>query len=408
MNNHRVVITGLGAVTPFGAGMAPYWAALREGRHGFTPIRGFDAAGFRQPNGAQVDFGQLKESLVREGLPESEPSVDMGLVAAAEALRQAKVDRPANRAWAAIAGSALGCLHGSTTTFESFRTKGLRGVRPTALPRFMNNSLSANISIRFGLSGPNYTIVSACASSSAAIGAAYRMIRAGLVDGAVAGGSDATFVPILVAAWNNLGILSSQSDPGLCCRPFDAARDGTALGEGAAMLVLEEREQALARGVPILAEIAGYAENSDATHLANPRAESQALAILAALLDAGMTADELGFIHAHGTGTVISDRKEAEALRLALGDDTDRIPALSLKSYIGHTQGACGALETAAAVMTLLEGVLPGNRNVRRADPACPIRLAGPQAEPLTRKAGLKTCFGFGGHNTALVLKAAE
>ncbi len=404
----RVVVTGLGAMTPYGAGLPLFWAALREGRHGFSPIRNFDTAGFRQPNGAQVDPGLLKEALAREGLGESEPSVDMGLVAAAEALGAAGHDRHAGAPWAVIAGSALGCMHGLMASFEGYRAKGLRGIRPSALPRLMGNALSANMSIRFRLTGPNFTVLSACASSSAAIGAAFRLVRSGAVTGALTGGSDAAFLPSLAAAWNNLGILSAQPDPALCCRPFDAARDGTALGEGAAMLVLEEREHALARGATILAELAGFAENSDAGHLANPDSASQAAAIREALKDAGMTARDLGFVHGHGTGTLISDRKEADAIRQALEGEADRIPVVSLKSYIGHTQGACGALETAAAVMTIREGILPGNRNLATPDPTCPVRLAGPGGAPVDRRAGLKTSFGFGGHNTALVLKAAD
>jgi 3-oxoacyl-(acyl-carrier-protein) synthase len=408
MSNRRVVITGLGAVTPYGPALSLFWNALLEGRHGFAPIRRFDTAGQRQPNGAEVDFALLREALLREGLPETEPSLDMGLAAAAEALGQAGIGRGDGLPWPVIVGSALGCMHGLLASYDSFLAKGIKGIRPTALPRFMGNALSANISIRFGLTGPNYTVVSACASSSGAIGAAFRLVQSGAADGAVTGGADATFMQVLATAWNNLGILSAQQDPALCCRPFDAERNGTVLGEGAAMLVLEEREHARKRGAPILAEIAGFAENSDASHLANPSAEGQTAVILAALRDAGMAARDLGFVHAHGTGTIVSDRKESEALRAALGAEADRIPVVSLKSYIGHTQGACGALETAAAVMTLRDGRLPGNRNLATPDPACPIRAAGRKTESIDRPAGLKTCFGFGGHNTALVLRAAE
>jgi 3-oxoacyl-[acyl-carrier-protein] synthase II len=407
MNNRRVVITGLGVVSPLGIGLQPYWQALLEGRHGFAPIRAFDASAYRQKCGAEVDSDLLRETLAREGLSPSDRSVDMGLAAAAEALRHAGL-AAAPLPYAAIFGSAIGCSHGWDETFNSFRDKGLRGVRPTAIPRYMNNALSANISIRFRLSGPNYTVVSACASSSAALGIAWRLIRSGAVDGALTGGSDAVFLPVTVAGWNNLGILSPNPEPGLCCRPFDKNRQGTALGEGAAALVLEEREQARARGAAILAEILGFAENSDAGHIANPDAESQARAVRAALREAGLSADDLGFINAHGTGAPVSDRKEAEALRLALGEAAGRIPAVSLKSYFGHTQGACGAMEAVAAVKTVMEGVLPGNRNLEEPDPDCPIHPAGRHAAPVRLRTGLKTSFGFGGHNTALVLGPSE
>lgn len=405
MSNRRVVITGLGVVSPLGIGLQPYWQALLGGRHGFAPIRAFDASAHRQKFGAEVDSDALRETLAREGIPPAERSVDMGLAAAAEALRHAGVP-PGPLPWAAILGSAIGCSQGWFDTFNSFRDKGIRGVRPTAIPRYMGNALSANVSIRFRLGGPNYTVVSACASSSAALGIAWRLIRSGAVDGALTGGSDAVFVPMTVAGWNNLGILSPNPDPGLCCRPFDRNRQGTALGEGAAVLALEERESALARGARVLAEIAGYAENSDAGHIANPDADSQAAAIRAALREAGMAPEELGFVNAHGTGAPISDRKEAEALRLALGGAADRIPVVSLKSYFGHTQGACGALETVAAVQTIVEGLLPGNRNLTEPDADCPIRAADRDTTPIGLKAGLKTSFGFGGHNTALLLRA--
>ena len=408
MNGHRVVVTGLGVVSPLGFGIEAYWQSLMEGRHGFAPIRAFDASGYRQPNGAEVDSDRLREELVRGGIVATERSVDMGLAAGLQAWRLAGLDavEPAPRPWAAILGSAVGCLQGMAAAIESFHAKGPRGVRPTAIPRYMHNALSANLSIRLRLTGPNYTVASACASSSAAIGAAYRLVRSGAVEGAVTGGSDSVFLPMLVAAWNNLGILSAQADPGLCCRPFDRDRDGTALGEGAAVLILENRDLALARGAPVLAEIAGFAENSDAVHIANPDASSQARAIRAALADAGTPLEELGFVNAHGTGTVVSDRKEAEAIRLALGAAADTIPTASLKSFFGHTQGAGGALETVAAIWTLREKRMPGNRNLGTPDPGCPIRLAGPGPEPVDKPAGLKICFGFGGHNTALVLRA--
>lgn len=408
MNTRRVVITGLGVVSPLGIGAESFWQALLEGRHGFAPLRAFDPAPFRQPNAAEVDTGLLTAALAREGIPPAERAVDMGLVAAAEALRQAGVDGADPRPWASVFGSALGCAHGLASVQEGYREHGLRGVRPTAIPRFMHNALSANVSIRFRLTGPNFTIASACASSSAAIGAAFRLVRSGAAAGAVAGGSDSIFVPWMVAAWNNLGILSRRQDPGLCCRPFDRERDGTALGEGAAALALENRDQAMARGAPILAEILGYGENSDAVHIANPDAESQAGAIRSALRDAGLEPGDLGFINAHGTAAPISDIKEAEAIRRALGSAADDVPVGSLKSYFGHTQGACGALETAAAVLTAARGIMPGNRNLVEPDPACPVRLAGREPLEIRRPAGLKTSFGFGGHNTVLVLGGAR
>jgi 3-oxoacyl-[acyl-carrier-protein] synthase II len=306
---------------------------------------------------------------------------------------------------ATIFGTGVGCSLSTAEAHRAFAAGGPRGVRPTAVPRCMANAISSQISMSFHLIGANYVTVSACTSSSTAIGIAYRMIRDGWAEQSLCGGADAPFEPVVFAGWDNLSAMSRNPDPQTACRPFDALRDGCVLGEGAGALVLESLESARRRGAKIHAEIAGYGESSDAGHITRPSVEGQARAMRTALESAGIKPPDLGFIDAHGTATKTNDECESQSIRAVLADAADRIPVSANKSAFGHLLGACGVVETIASILGLQRGVVPPNLNLTQPDPACRLNLV--QSEPMALRAtvAMKNTFGFGGCNAVLLLR---
>jgi 3-oxoacyl-[acyl-carrier-protein] synthase II len=287
----------------------------------------------------------------------------------------------------------------------TYMEKGLRGIRPTTIPRCMSNAVTAQISMRFRLTGPNYVIISACTSSTNAIGTAFRMIRDGYAEQVLCGGAESLFDPATYGAWNNLGVMSRNPDPAKSCRPFDAARDGCVLGEGAAALMVESLDSARQRGARIRAELIGYGESSDAEHITSPSAEGQARAIRAALASAGIQPADIGFINAHGTATKANDTCESQSVRMALGDAADRIPVASNKSFFGHLLGAAGAIEALVTILGLESGNVPPNLNLDNPDPACNLNFVGNAAMAIASPIAMKNSFGFGGDNAVLVLR---
>ena len=339
-------------------------------------------------------------------------AVDLGLVTAAQALEDAGLIDGAPpyepQPVAAILGTAVGAAESNTTLQQRYAERGVRGLRPTSVPRVMDNSISGGISIHFRLTGANYVVISACTSSTNAMGTAYRMVRDGYADTVLTGGADGFFDPFYYGVWNNLGVMSKNPDPARACRPFDAGRDGCVLGEGAGMLVFESWERARSRGARIRGEILGYGESSDATHLTSPSAEGQAAAMRAALASAGVGPADLGAVNAHGTATLANDVCESESIREVLGDAAERAPVSANKSYFGHTLGASGAIESVAALVGIEQGRLPPNLNLDNPDPACRVRLVGGDPAPLERPFVMKNSFGFGGGNGVLVLGPGE
>jgi 3-oxoacyl-[acyl-carrier-protein] synthase II len=272
----------------------------------------------------------------------------------------------------------------------------------------MYNTLSATLSLVFGLTGPNTTLVAACASSTQAIGEAFWRIRDGRAERVLAGGAEAFFNPLFFGAWSRLGVLSRNADPAAACRPFDRDRDGTVLGEGAAALVLEELGAARARGATIRGEVLGFGESSDADHLTRPSVEGQAAAMRQALATAELPASEIGYVNAHGTATRQNDSAECRSLAAVLGATVEGAPVASSKSFFGHTLGAAGAIETVVTLLALERGRIPPNLNLERPDPECAVRLVGATPEPLTAPVAMKNSFGFGGSNAVLLLKRWE
>jgi len=361
---------------------------------------------------AQVDDELVVEGLRRMGRRPMDRALDLVLVAGDRALRQARLidgEPPYTpREVPVIIGTGTGSAQSIYNAFQRFNAKGPKGLLPSSVPRIMFNSISANLSMHFKLTGANYVVISACTSAANALGDAYGRVRRGTADIAVAGGTEGCLDPFFYGIWNNLGVLSPNPDTALTCRPFDAEREGTALGEGAAVLILESLGSARERGVPIRGEILGYGESSDAGHLTGPSVDGQARAILAALESAALEPAALGYINAHGTATRTNDTAESAAIRQALGGAADEVRVGSSKSYFGHTLGASGAIETAVTFLALERGLAPPNFNLENVDPDCRVRLVGREAEPFGRRIALKNSFGFGGGNAVLVLAAAE
>lgn len=398
-----VYVTGMGIVSAIGQDLDSVWSSLMAGKTGIGDLSGFALEGNSVRHGAALDFQASLTGKIRK----ADRTVRFAAEASRQALAQAGLlgEEPYNLQ---SIGVVFGCGCGPAgTLFEShqrFGQKGPKGMRPSTVPNCMANSVSAQVSIHFQLSGTNQVVVSACTSATNAIGTAFRMIRDGYADKVLCGGVDAFFDPFYYGVWENLGVLSKIEDPAAAVRPFDKNRAGTLLGEGAGALILESETSARSRGAEPLAKILGYGESSDATHITNPSAEGQAQAIRAALADAAVEGEQVAYINAHGTGTLANDLTESQSIRLALGDAADRVPVGACKSYFGHTLGASGALESIATILALRHGKAPANLNLDHPDPQCEVKLVGNEPEPLSGQIALKNSFGFGGGNAVLVL----
>jgi 3-oxoacyl-[acyl-carrier-protein] synthase II len=402
----------MGAVSPLGLDESTLWGNMVSGKTGIGRVRAVDTKDLKTTVGAEVNDELLLAAMQARGLLKSDRAVDMALVAAGLALEQAGILNGAGpyapTEMPTIFGTAIGATQSSFGGCASFAQKGVRGVRPTTVPRGMANAISAQISMKYRLTGANYVVVSACSSSTNAIGIAFRMIRDGYADMALCGGAEAPFEPFVFAAWNNLGVMSKNQDPAKACRPFDAARDGCVLGEGAGALVLETLESAQARKANIRAEICGYGESSDAGHITTPSAEGQVRCMRAALECAGMNPADIGYINAHGTATKANDECEAESIRLALGDAASAIPVGSNKSFFGHMLGGAGVMEVIVTVLGLEHRKVPPNLNLDNPDPACNLFFVGGTEMEVSSPVVMKNGFGFGGGNAVLIIKRSE
>lgn len=410
MNKPRtVVVSGLGVATAIGFDEITLWNNLMAGRSGIRVISGFDTRDYRTKVASEIESAALEAALQARQITPSERTLDLALLASAQALEQAGlVSGPppyTPRNVATVFGTGAGSAHAIYDSYMAFASKGVRGLRPTTVPRCMANAISAQVSMRFRLTGPNYMVVCACTSSTAAIGLAYRMIRDGYAEHVLCGGADAMLDPATFGAWNNLGVMSRNPDHAKACRPFDADRDGCVLGEGAGALVLESLENARARGARIRAEICGYGETSDAEHITRPSIKGQSRAIQVALESAGLRPEDIGFINAHGTATRANDECEAQSIRAALGAAADRIPVASNKSFFGHLLGASGVVESIVGILGLEHRRVPPNLNLDRPDPACNLRLVGSSPMDLDAPILMKNSFGFGGNNAVLVIR---
>jgi 3-oxoacyl-[acyl-carrier-protein] synthase II len=411
----RVVVTGMGVISPLGIGLDATWKGLVEGRSGIGPVTFFDASVLRcrfagevhgfDPGAFDIDF-KLAKRCDRFTL--------LAMATVQEALTQGRLtidESMADRA-GVIIGSGIGGLNTLMDQFTVLFQRGPERISPFFVTMMITDLAAGQISIKYGLKGPNFAISSACATGAHAVGEASEIIRRGDADIMIAGGSEAPITLISMAAFANMRALSARNeDPTRASRPFDKERDGFVLSEGAAVLLLEAEEFALERGAPILAEVAGYAATADAHHVTEPAegGEGAVRAMRRALEKAGLSPDQVQYINAHGTSTVAGDRAETAAIKTVFGERAYRIPVSSTKSATGHMLGAGGTAEAAFCVKAMHEGVVPPTINYEFPDPECDLDYVPNQA----RKTGsfdvaVNNSFGFGGHNVSMVLRRYE
>jgi nodulation protein E len=399
----RVVITGTGAISAIGRNVTEFAESLREGRPGITGIESCDMSDFRFRNGAEVKNYSHQPYFDDRRADFMDRFAQFAVIAAREAVENAGVVwSPELRETAAIVtGSCVGGQCTEDLGFVEVYKHARNRVHPLTIPKTMANAGASHISMEFGITGPSYTISTACSSAGHAIGQAYWMVRSGGTDLALTGGSEAPFSFGILKAWEAMRVVSPET-----CRPFSKDRRGMILGEGAAMLVLEPLEAALARGARIHAEIVGFGMSSDACHITQPSAEGAARAMRAALRDAHLAAEQIGYINAHGTATPANDSTETSAIRAVFGAHANRLAVSSTKSMHGHALGAAAALECLATAIALRDGVLPPTAHYREPDPDCDLDVIPNQARCKQVEYALSNSFAFGGLNAVLVLAA--
>ena len=400
-------MTGAGVLCAVGNSVPAFAEALEAGRSGIGPITRVDLTQMRFTNGAEVRGFDPTEHFPPKDLAFMERFAQMGVVAARQAVAQAGLDQP--EAWpkalrertAVVTGSCLGGRGAEEAGYwELFGNKRTR-VHPLTIPLSMTNAATSHISMQFGLEGPAWTVSTACASSAHAIGQAFHAVRSGASPMALAGGSEDTFFLGGLKAWEAMRVVSKDT-----CRPFSAGRTGLVLGEGAAMLVLEPMEAAVARGARPLMEIVGFGMSADAGHITQPVQAGPARAMRLALEDAGLAPEQIGYINAHGTATEANDRTETAAIREVFGAHAERLAVSSTKSMHGHALGAAGAIEAVACLLAMERGVVPPTMNYLGPDPACDLDVVPNAARRLAVEACLSNSFAFGGLNAVLAFRA--
>ena len=405
----RVVITGLGALTPLGLDVPTTWQALLEGRSGIGPITRFDPAGMRSRIAGELKGFDPEAALGRKEARRADRFVQMAVVAAQEALADAHLTiDDANRTdVGVIVGSGIGGIETLVEQINVLQTRGPDRVSPFLVPMFIVDLVAGEIAIRIGAQGPNYSIVSACSTSAHCIGEAAEVIRRGDAVAVLAGGSEAGVVPIGVAGFAAMRALSERNDaPERASRPFDAERDGFVMGEGAGVVVLEDFEYAQARGARIYAELLGYGATDDAFHITAPSegGEGAVRAMRMALRKARLEPHEVGYVNAHGTSTPLNDKLETEALKAVFGRAAYDVPISSTKSMTGHLLGAAGVVEAIVCILAIRDGRLPPTINYEHPDPECDLDYVPNVARERHIDVALTNSLGFGGHNCTLIL----
>ena len=405
----RVVITGLGTLNPLGNDVSATWAAAKAGQSGIGPITLFDASDYPTRIAGEVKAFDPVARFGRKDARRMARLTQLVMAATEEALADAQLrDAPASRARAGvIIGSGMGALDPIQDAADTLRERGPNRISPFFVPMMLADTPSAQISITHGLTGPNLAVYSACASGNNALGEAAAAIRRGAADIMLAGGTEACILPLALAGFGVMGAISTRNDaPQQASRPFDADRDGFVVSEGAAVLVLEERDHALARGATIYGELLGYGSSADAWHITMPDevGAGAAASMRAALLDAELTPDDVDYINAHGTSTPLNDRAETAAIKSLFGQRAATLPISSTKSMTGHLLGAGGALEAVLCLMALRDGVIPPTINYTRPDPACDLDYVPNTARAADLRVVMSNAFGLGGHNATLIL----
>ena len=411
--NPRVFVTGAGVVSPVGNNVEDTWRNLIDGKSGAAPITRFDASTYETRFACEVKDFSFDGILDRKDAKRMDRFVQYAVVATHEALRSAGLGDgvPDAERVGVIVGSGIGGMETFEEQHANLLQKGHKRVSPFFIPMMISDMAAGQVSIQFGLKGPNFATVSACASGAHAIGEALRLLRAGDADMILAGGAEATITPMAVAGFGNMRALSTRNDdPQRASRPFDVGRDGFVIGEGAGILVLETEAHAKARGAQPICELAGYGASGDAYHITAPcvDGEGAARAMKRALADAAMPAEDVGYINAHGTSTPAGDPIEVTAVKSVFCEHARKLCMGSTKSMTGYLLGAAGGLEAVVCALALQRGVVPPTINLETPDPQCDIDLVPNTARNMKLKAVISNSFGFGGHNVSLAMRAVS
>lgn len=410
MSKRRVVITGIGALTPIGKGAPEFWNGLISGTSGAKSIDNFDVSNSPTKFAAQIEDYDASQYMNPKEARRMDKFCQYAMITAEEAINDSGLDLDQidkNRV-AVIIGSGIGGMQVFYQQAVEFYQKGQRGVSPFFIPMLIPDIAAGQVSIKYGFRGPNFCAVSACATGSHNIGLAYDAIVTGQSDFAIAGGAEAPVFGMGLAGFNSVRALSTRNDsPETASRPFDKTRDGFVLGEGAGMMLLESYESAVARGARVYGEIVGYGFSADAHHITAPDPEGKGviLAITSALEAAGITTGDVDHINMHGTSTPLGDIAETQSIKKVFGDHAYKINLNSTKSMTGHMLGAAGAAESIATVLAIYHGIIPPTINYEHPDPDCDLNYTTNEAEVRNITYGMNNAFGFGGHNTTVVFK---
>jgi 3-oxoacyl-[acyl-carrier-protein] synthase II len=409
MSEHQVVITGLGAVTPIGIGVRDFWEGLKAGKNGIAKVTHFDVTDFRSKLAAEVKDFQAEEWIDQKSAKRMDRFTHFSIAASTMAMQDAGLDSFAfdkNRA-GVIIGSGIGGSQTIEDGYSRLNKDGPRGLQPFFVSMLLVNMAACMVSIKYGLKGPLSALSIACSTGSNAIGDAFRILQRGDADIMLAGSSEACIYPLAYGGFCATHSMSPNTCAENASRPFDKNRDGFVMGEGAGIVVLESMQHALKRGAKIYAEIVGYGNTADAYHFTAPEPQGDGMVrvMQAALRDACLNAQEIGYINAHGTSTVLNDKIESAAIIKVFGDHAKILKVSSIKSMVGHLMAAAGAVEFVATVMSVYTGILPPTINYQEPDPDCPLDYVTRGAEALDLKAAMSNSFGFGGGNACLLIK---
>jgi 3-oxoacyl-[acyl-carrier-protein] synthase II len=403
---NRVVVTGYGAITPLGLNAEDTWRNLIAGVSGVGYISLFDTADFKVKIGAEVkDFNPI-DYIDPTTARHTDRFAQFALAASLQAIESAglKIDESNRYDVGILVGSGVGGLDSVAKQLETLSARGPSRVSPYLVPMMIADSASAQVSIKTGIRGPNFSLISACATGTDVIGIAYKMIKWGEVKAMVVGGADAAVTPIGLAGFAQAGALSRNSEPQKASRPFDRERDGFVVGEGGAAIILESLDYARSRGANILAEVVGYGATSDAFHVTAPLESGEAAARAIELALDEVDRDEVGYINAHGTSTPLNDVSETRAIKKAFGDKAYKIPVSSIKSMLGHMMGAAGTIEAITCCQVINKGVIPPTINLEHPDPECDLDYVPNAARAGDVRIALSNSFGFGGHNSVIAI----
>ncbi len=407
----RVVVTGLGCVSPVGNDIHSTWENICAGRSGVGPITAFDASAFKTKIAAEVKGFDPSAFLGRKEVRRMDRYTQFAVTAAQEAIRNAKLPTPLpspDRTGVMI-GSAMGGLGTLIGELDVLQRNGPNRVSPFMVPMMLSDNAGGQVAIHLGARGPNHCVVSACASGTNAIGEAAEIIRRGAADVMIAGGAEALIYPIMIAGFSVMGTLSERNDsPAAASRPFDKNRDGFIIGEGAGILILEELESARVRRAPILAELTGYGTTDDAHHISAPLEDGSGAAncMQLALDQAGLSPAAVEYINAHGTSTILNDKSETRAIKNVFGPHAYSVAISSTKSMTGHLLGAAGGIEAVISVLALRDGIIPPTINYETPDPDCDLDYTPNHSRRKTLNVVISNSFGFGGHNAALIFSS--